>query len=79
MVSERLGITPFVVGRILNHSTETGGAAKVTLKTYALYDFTPEKRRALEAWEALLFDIVDNQDRMDTQNLSGISAPGESR
>ena len=58
MVSERLGITPFVVGRLLNHSTETGGAARVTLKTYALHDFGPDKRRALEAWEALLLEIV---------------------
>ena len=40
------------------HQTETGGAAAVTLAHYAIYDYAPEKRRALEAWEALLLQIV---------------------
>jgi len=73
MVSERLGITPFVVGRILNHSTETGGAAKVTLKTYAVHDFAPDKRRALEAWEALLLDIVGEKRR--DRNVTELRRP----
>lgn len=58
MVSERLGITPFIVGRILNHTTETGGAAAVTLRHYALHDFAKDKRSALQAWAHLLTEIV---------------------
>lgn len=58
MTSERLAIIPFVVSRVLAHRTDTGGAAAVTLAHYALHDFTPEKRRALEGWEDLLLVIV---------------------
>lgn len=72
MASERLGITPFIIGRLLNHTTETGGAAKVTLKTYALYDFVPEKRAALAAWEGLLLEIVGVQPRGD--NIANLRA-----
>ncbi|MGO4408576.1 MULTISPECIES: tyrosine-type recombinase/integrase [unclassified Brevundimonas] len=58
MASERLRISPFVIGRILNHTSEKGGAAAVTLSTYALYDFMAEKRSALIAWDRLLASIL---------------------
>lgn len=58
MASERLRVSPFVIGRILNHTSEKGGAAAVTLSTYALYDFMPEKRSALIAWDSLLAQIL---------------------
>jgi hypothetical protein len=58
MASERLRISPFVIGRILNHTSEKGGAAAVTLSTYALYDFMAEKRSALTAWDQLLAQIL---------------------
>lgn len=58
MASERLGISPFLIGRLLNHTTETGGAAAVTLQHYALHDYATEKRRALQAWASLLGEIV---------------------
>jgi integrase len=58
MASERLGISPFLIGRLLNHTTETGGAAAVTLQHYALHDYAGEKRRALQAWSDLLATIV---------------------
>jgi len=58
MASERLSISPFVIGRILNHTSEKGGAAAVTLTTYALYDFMSEKRAALAAWDRLLGSIL---------------------
>ena len=58
MASERLGISPFLIGRVLSHSTEMGGAASVTLTTYALYDYVKEKRDALCAWAELLCLIV---------------------
>ncbi|WP_394729048.1 tyrosine-type recombinase/integrase [Altererythrobacter sp. GH1-8] len=43
----RLGSSVEVVGRVLNHA-----AKGVTAQVYALHDFAPEKRRALEAWAA---------------------------
>ncbi|MFE9083114.1 tyrosine-type recombinase/integrase [Brevundimonas sp. NPDC003935] len=58
MASERLSISPFVIGRILNHTSEKGGAAAVTLTTYALYDFMSEKRTALLAWDRLLSNML---------------------
>lgn len=58
MASERLAVSPFVIGKVLSHSTELGGAASVTLTTYALYDYVKEKREALAAWAGLLSRIV---------------------
>lgn len=63
MASERLGISPFLIGRILNHTTETGGAAAVTLQHYALHDYAGEKRRALQAWAGLLSEITQGTQR----------------
>ncbi|MGV9010591.1 tyrosine-type recombinase/integrase [Brevundimonas sp.] len=58
MASERLRVQPFIIGRVLNHTTETGGAAMITLSTYALYDYMTEKRDALTRWSTLLASIV---------------------
>ena len=73
LVSERVGVSPFLVGRLLNHSSETGGAAMVTLKAYAVHDFASDKRRALEAWEALLLDIVGEKRR--DMNITELRRP----
>jgi len=59
LVSERLGIPPFIVSKVLGHHSDLGGAAAVTLKHYALHDYAAEKRRALNAWESLLLEIVE--------------------
>lgn len=58
MVSERLSVPPVVVSRILNHSLDAGGAAAVTFRHYAIYDYAAEKRAALDAWAKLLRRIV---------------------
>lgn len=58
LASERLGQPPFIVSRVLGHTADTGGAAAVTMRHYALYDYAAEKRRALEAWEDLLLSVV---------------------
>jgi len=58
MASERLRVQPFIIGRVLNHTSETGGAAMITLSTYALYDYMAEKRDALTRWSALLATMV---------------------
>ena len=61
MTGERAGIPRFIVSRVLNQVSDTGGAAAVT-KVYDRNEYLPEKRRALEAWVALLLEIVaDNE------------------
>lgn len=63
MASERLGQTPFVVSRTLGHTSDTGGAAAVTLRHYALHDYAPEKRAALTLWEGELLALVGERAR----------------
>lgn len=65
MASERLSVSPFIISRVLGHNADTGGAAAVTMRHYALYDFAREKRIALEGWEALLLEIVGERARPD--------------
>jgi integrase len=45
---EELGISPFVVGHVLNHATVT--KATITSRIYARYDYGREKREALNTW-----------------------------
>lgn len=71
MVSERLRVPTSIVSRILNHTSERGGAAAVTVSTYALYDFMPEKRAALEGWDELVFDIVSSGGRPSIRTDGG--------
>lgn len=61
MASERVKVPPFLIRRILNHSGETGGAAAVTMKVYALYGYAAEKREALNRWGALLTKLIDRR------------------
>lgn len=60
MTSERIGISRFIVSRVLNHASDTGDAAAVT----GVYDrnaYLPEKRRALDAWARRLGEIATGQ------------------
>jgi integrase len=62
MTSERIGIPRFIVSRVLNHASDRGDAAVVT----AVYDrnaYLPEKRKALDAWAALLRQIISDEPR----------------
>jgi len=62
LTSERIGVSRFIVSAVLNHTGDKGGSAAVT----AIYDrntYMPEKRRALEAWSALLSEIANYQTR----------------
>ena len=58
ITSERIGMSRFIVGQILAH-TEGG----VTGRHYDKNDYLPEKRRALDAWAALLQKIVDGKEQ----------------
>jgi integrase len=52
----RLGISPLVIGAVVNHRTLTKGS--ITLGTYVQYDYAKEKREALELWAERLSAIV---------------------
>ena len=62
MASERIGVLGEVIARILNHAPPGLGVTAV----YNRHAYVSEKRWALEAWEALLLDIVDVQKRPST-------------
>jgi integrase len=72
LTSERVGITRFIVSQVIAHASDTGGAAAVTGRHYDLNDYLPEKRRALDAWAALLTEIVSGVRR--AENVSSIKA-----
>jgi hypothetical protein len=52
----RLGISPLVIGAVVNHRTLTKGS--ITLGTYVQYDYAKEKREALDMWADRLAAIV---------------------
>lgn len=62
ITSERIGIPRFIVSRVINQISDTGGAATVT----AIYDrneYLADKRRALGAWGSLLMEVVEDRRR----------------
>ena len=58
LTSERLGVSPFIRSKVLGHGTDAGGGAAVSSAHYDVNEYVTEKRRALEAWEGLLLEIV---------------------
>ena len=58
LTSERLGFSRFTVSKVLNHASDTGGAAAVT-GVYDKNEYLAEKRRALDAWSVRLKAIVN--------------------
>lgn len=64
--SERAGsVSRLVVSKLLNHTSDTGGAAAVTGRVYALHEYAAEKRKAVGVWENLLLEIVGERVRPD--------------
>lgn len=62
LTTERVGLSRFTVSQVLNHTSDTGGASKVT----SIYDrntYLADKRIALEAWGNLLSEIVSGEVR----------------
>jgi integrase len=59
MASERIGALSEVVARVLNHAPPGLGVTGI----YNRHAYIAEKRRALEAWEALLLEIVGARTR----------------
>lgn len=60
LTGERLGFPRFIVSRVLNHVSDTGGAAKVTA-VYDTNEYLAEKRRALDAWAMRLIEIAERR------------------
>ncbi|MHA6644580.1 tyrosine-type recombinase/integrase [Mesorhizobium sp. A623] len=53
---EEIGISPFIIGHVLNHVSST--KASITSRVYARYDYAREKREALELWADRLAGII---------------------
>lgn len=53
---EELGVSPFIVGHVLNHVSAT--KSTVTSRVYARYDYMREKREALDLWADRLAGII---------------------
>ena len=62
VTGERIGVPRFVVSRVLNQISDTGGAAAVT-GVYDRNQYLREKRRALEAWASFLLELVSGKVR----------------
>jgi integrase len=58
MTSERLAISPFIRSKVLGHM-DAGGGATVSALHYDANAYLSEKRRALDAWQGLLAQIVE--------------------
>lgn len=53
---EECGISPFIIGHVLNHVSATKGS--ITSRVYARYDYGREKSEALDLWAERLAAIV---------------------
>ncbi|MER8574559.1 tyrosine-type recombinase/integrase [Mesorhizobium sp. M1409] len=53
---EEIGISPFVIGHVLNHVSAT--KASITSRVYARYTYDKEKREALDLWADRLASIL---------------------
>lgn len=57
ITGERIGMPRFIVSRVLNQISDTGGAAAVT-GVYDRNEYLVDKRKALEAWDVLLLQVA---------------------
>jgi integrase len=53
---EEIGISPFIIGHVLNHVSAT--KASITSRVYARYTYDREKREALDLWADRLAGIL---------------------
>jgi integrase len=68
----RLGVSPIVIGNVLNHRTVS--KAGVTLSVYAHYDYAKEKREALDLWADRIAAVVGEGATAEIVNLDGARA-----
>lgn len=62
----KLGVLVETIGRVLNHAPQG-----VTREHYALFDYAPEKRSALERWAAEIMRAVDGRPTGKVVKLRG--------
>lgn len=74
MTSERLGVSPFIRSKVLGHTSDAGGGSAVSAAHYDANLYVAEKRRALEAWESLLLEVVGERPR--ASNVAPLRAVG---
>ncbi len=60
LTGEQLGFPRFTVSKILNHTSDTGGAASVT-GIYDQNEYLAEKRKALDKWALRVLEIAGMQ------------------
>lgn len=65
LTSERIGVSPFIRSLVLSHASSADGGAAVSREHYDANTYAAEKRKALEAWEGLLLEIVGDRVRPD--------------
>lgn len=53
---EEAGVSPHVIGHVLNHKTVT--RSTITSRVYARYDYADEKRAALDAWGSAIEQLI---------------------
>jgi integrase len=63
LTSERIGVLPFIRSKVLGHTSDSGGGSAVSAAHYDANTYASEKRRALEAWEDLLLEVVGEKPR----------------
>jgi integrase len=56
---EEIGVSPFIVGHVLNHVSAT--KSTITSRVYARYDYAREKREALDLWADRLAGIISGK------------------
>lgn len=62
---EEIGVSPFIVGHVLNHVSIT--KSTITSRVYARYDYAREKREALDLWADRLTGIIRGADVVPLQ------------
>lgn len=72
LTSERLGVSPFIRSKVLGHRADAGGGAAVSMIHYDANEYLTEKRRALEAWEGLLLQVVGEHVRSSNVRRMGV-------
>jgi integrase len=63
LTSERIGVSHFIRSQVISHTSDSGGGAAVSSRHYDVNTYAAEKRRALQAWEDLLLEIVGERAR----------------
>lgn len=59
---EEIGVSPFIIGHVLNHISAT--RASITSRVYARYTYDREKREALDLWAQHLARIIESKNNV---------------